>query len=211
MPSSMRNLPSAEERKYLVQDWKELHRKTLEEAIAWALHDAPKPYDFHKTCMWFFLEYRPESQGNPSLAYELIGGKLSPAPDPATTMATSYMAFLPQIEEAYEEEKGNKHFVNVVPTIYVMDSEVMWMTVIYIYTWNLPKYRPNDRPISYRAIHGAHSGLVWRLVGETDNDWAPGLMTKHPNGKKWVWKKHTIDELNAKGIKIPPPGPYIFP
>jgi len=45
------------------------------------------------------------------------------------------------------------------------------------------------------------AGLIFRL-DEVSKTWEPGLMSKHSSGTKWVWKKHTVAQLDIKGIRI---------
>ncbi|KAF9028770.1 hypothetical protein BDZ89DRAFT_1065854 [Hymenopellis radicata] len=197
-------LPSAQERMYLVQDWKELHVKTLDAAVAWAILEAPKPYDFHKTCVWFDLKYRKEAEGNPSLAFEIQSAHLAPAPPAGTPAGMSYAAYMPMIEKTHDEEKSSPGYMAYVPCVYVMDGDAPWLTATCIYRSDIPTYRTGNKPFYYLAKHCASCGLVWRLVGDSGKSWAPGLMSKHPGGGKWVWKSHTVPELAAKGVYLKP-------
>lgn len=54
--------------------------------------------------------------------------------------------------------------------------------------------------IYYVLLYCSREGVVFRLEGDNSCDWVPGLMSKHASGTKWVWKKHTLPELAAKGI-----------
>lgn len=195
-------LPPAQERKYLVEDWIELHRKNIEEALAWALNDRSTPYDFNKQYVCFTVKYRLESEGNPSLAFTLVSAKFADLPPAGTPAALSFSVFLPKVQKCHDEEKGNKGFMAVVPCLYFIDNEVTWLTTSFIYKSSIPHFRFPDRPFYYMIQYCAHYGVVFRLEGDGDNNWMPGLMSKHPSGTKWVWKKHTLAELAAKGISL---------
>lgn len=76
------------------------------------------------------------------------------------------------------------------------------MTAVYIYKSDLPAFRPADRPFYSTAKYCTHHGVVLRLEGDGNHNWVTGLMTKNSTGTKWVWKKHTLEELKVKGIAL---------
>lgn len=107
-------IPTAQERKYLLEDWKELHRMPIAQGLAWALHELPEPFDFHKNCFYFVLKYRPESGGNPASAFDVDMAFMGPAPPPETRAGKTYLNLLPTLERSNAEEKakGNPRFMS---------------------------------------------------------------------------------------------------
>lgn len=193
-------LISTEEQRYLLNEWMELHRQGIEEALAWAMHDCSPPYDFRKKYALFMLTYRPESNGNPSLAFELEGAALPPVPPAGTPVGEAISAFLPRLLALHEEEKGHDNYISVVPSIFVIDEEILVLKPWSIFENYLNPFRPSSQPFYWVLRSCSRSGLVIRKYQDTRT---LGLVSKHASGTKWVWKKHTHDELADKGIHNP--------
>lgn len=73
-PQHICGLPSFSEiaeRKVVLEDWVELHRRSIEKALASMIHTSEPPFDFKKQFAQFIVDYRIESGGNPSTAYAL--------------------------------------------------------------------------------------------------------------------------------------------
>jgi len=195
-------LPSAEERIYLIEDWVELYRMAIEEALAWALHDLSTPYDFREQFALFLLEYRRECEGNPALAFEVRFAGLQNVPHVGTPFDETFSAFLPILEALHEKSrtKADGTYMSVIHCLYFIDTEIRWMQPSVIYTLYLNPGRPRNQPFYHVLQASARSGLVWR--NHKDICWVPGLLSKHPSGIKWVWKEHHISELEARGIRV---------
>lgn len=84
------------------------------------------------------------------------------------------------------------------------DQEIPWLTAVMTFTSEIPEIRPKNKTWYYYVEYCAREGVVHRLVenAKTQLDWYPGLMYKNTSGTKWVWKKHTLAELHAKGIAL---------
>ncbi|KAJ6596675.1 hypothetical protein B0H10DRAFT_1827868, partial [Mycena sp. CBHHK59/15] len=80
-------LPSLQDRMRWVEDWVELHRHSLEEARAWAVHASDPPMNFRTHYFRFRLKYRPESEGNPSTAFTLESAQVCVHPPPSSERA----------------------------------------------------------------------------------------------------------------------------
>lgn len=112
-------LPSSKERKYLVEDWISLHQRSLDEAIAWAIHDCSPPFDLSRQYLHFDLKFRPESEGNPSLAFMLVSARVANLPPKSTPLGAAFSStVLIQLEASHEHDKENvKGYVTAVPCL----------------------------------------------------------------------------------------------
>ncbi|KAJ6616419.1 hypothetical protein B0H10DRAFT_2190474 [Mycena sp. CBHHK59/15] len=182
-----------------VEDWVELHRHSLEEARAWAVHASDPPMNFRTHYFRFRLKYRPESEGNPSTAFTLESAQVCVHPPPSSERAALDMV-MSMIETAVAEElaSGATEFLGC---IYWIDNQQVGSTVSYIYDYELPVNRPAHKPWFWFPQYCAERGVVFRLVGGGYNDWAPGLVAKR--GVNWVWAEQSIEEFERQGIALP--------
>ncbi|GLB33298.1 hypothetical protein LshimejAT787_0101820 [Lyophyllum shimeji] len=161
--------------------------KIIQEALAWLCTIAPRrpPLpDFRRHYARFPLKYRPEAEGKPSLTFEIELLQLAICPS----------GFIHHVEL--------KHVG--VRCLYLIDSQVPWLTAQFIDMSEIPPVRPASRPCCHMLRAGSLAGLVWRSTIRNLNviQSEPGMMSKHSGGKKWVWKKHTKAQLAAKGFRI---------
>jgi hypothetical protein len=90
-PQHICGLPPLTERKVILEDWTELHRRSIEQAMASATH--VNPIDFKKQYAHFTLAYRPESGGNPSNAFTLQSTSIENDPPPNTPLGNNFQIF----------------------------------------------------------------------------------------------------------------------
>lgn len=67
-----------QERKWILEDFAEIHRRCFEVALASALTVAHPPIDLYTHIAVFKLSYRLESEGNPSTAFTLDSAAILP-------------------------------------------------------------------------------------------------------------------------------------
>ncbi|KAJ6532676.1 hypothetical protein DFH09DRAFT_1284545 [Mycena vulgaris] len=191
-----------QDRLRLAEDWVEIHRHPLEEARAWALHIANPPLDFRSHYFKFHLKFRPDGEGNPSTSFHLVSAEVCKRGAGGPRDAMSLANYWPMTESAVAEERaaGTKGFLGVFPCLYVIDGAQVWTSASYIYDFELPTVRPEDRLWFWFPKYCADLGLVFRVIGPGHNDWKPGLMKK--KGNKWVWKEHNLEKLAMQGVHI---------
>lgn len=105
-PQHLCGLPSLSERKVILEDWIELHRNSIEEALASAIYTSEQRFDFKKQFAHFVLDYRIESGGNPSTAYTLRSLNFITEPSPSP-----FAVFRKMVEDADVEERGSPGYV----------------------------------------------------------------------------------------------------
>jgi hypothetical protein len=81
-------MPSLQERRYIPEDWNELQRRSIEQAMASI--NRVTPIDFRTQYAYFTLMYRPESGGNPSSAFVLQSISILDDPEPGTPMSPNF-------------------------------------------------------------------------------------------------------------------------
>ncbi|KAJ7666080.1 hypothetical protein DFH06DRAFT_1386091 [Mycena polygramma] len=198
LPRKALGLPTLRYQVRLVEDWAEIHRYTLTQAMAGKFHMSDPPIDFRSQCFEFQLKFRPEREGNPSTSFVLVSADVRRILDHpgASNMAT----MLPEIENAHAEERasGTKGFLGIFLCLYQIDNSQLWVTACAIYAHDIAPVRPSDRPWYWFPKYCAHFGLAFRRVGPPPSPQKPGLMGKESN--KWVWKERTLEELAAQGI-----------
>jgi hypothetical protein len=64
-------LPPIQERKYLLEDFAELHRRSVEVIVASAVHANDPPINLQTQYLVFNMSYNPKCGGNPSTAFIL--------------------------------------------------------------------------------------------------------------------------------------------
>ena len=99
-------LQSYQERQYLLEDFIDLHRYSLQQSMASAIHAANPSFDFRKQFALFSVSYCPESGGNPSMAFKLTSARFVDNPPPDTPMGASFAAFRPLADESDKEDRG---------------------------------------------------------------------------------------------------------
>jgi len=95
-------MPSLQERKYILEDWNELQRRTIEQAMASV--NRVTPINFRTQYAYFTLTYRPESSGNPSSAFTLQSVSIKNDPEPGTPTSTSFQTYRSMVEKSAADE-----------------------------------------------------------------------------------------------------------
>jgi hypothetical protein len=198
-------LPGLMERRRTLEDWVEVHRHSLEQALV--LNNRATPIDFRKQHAVFSLSYRRESGGNPSTAFTLNSAVILNDPPPGSKDAAGFGTFRLTMEEADAEmRRDDPGYIGALPTVYFFDNEFTWMSCTYLNVYahdilKLPEADPafqNDWRCALKYF--TDKGLVFRAVGPTISFWDVGLMAK--SGNKWIWKKKSIKELKSSGINL---------
>lgn len=211
---------SSQDKRLLIEDWADIHRKPLSEALAWAMHDCKPQYDFRKQYFQINLAYRDSSGGNPALAFDVKDVTLSNIPSPGTPTGDQMDYYLKvSVIPFHEEDRVRRGYVSValclcmssalssassgnsIFTDIIDNGEVAWQSGASIYESFIPKYRPLDQPFYYALQHTAKHGLVFRTIDKSKGmKVAMGLLEMHPSLTKWIFKEYTAEELINKGI-----------
>lgn len=64
-------IPSQMERKLLLEDFNEVHRHSVEQAMATLIREGSRPFDFYTEHIQISCSYRRESGGNPATAFRV--------------------------------------------------------------------------------------------------------------------------------------------
>jgi hypothetical protein len=95
-------MPSLQERKYILEDWNELQRRSIEQAMASA--NRVTPIDFRTQYAYFTLTYRPESGGNPSSAFTLQSISILDDPEPGTPTSANFQTYRSMVEKSAADD-----------------------------------------------------------------------------------------------------------
>ena len=116
------------ERQYLLEDFEELHRYTIQQSMASAIDAANPSFDFLKQFAFISLSYCPESAGNPSTSFKLLSAQLvdNPSPGPNTSLGASFAAFRPLADEGDNEFRGSP--VIKAPFFAIIVSILMYLS-----------------------------------------------------------------------------------
>ncbi|KAJ7512537.1 hypothetical protein B0H11DRAFT_485303 [Mycena galericulata] len=183
-------LPSLQEQLRLVEDWAEIHRFTLAEAMAWAFSISHPPLDFRSQYFHFRLKFRPESEGNPSTSFSLVGAEVVPIRGcPLAHLIATKMPYLESVD-AEERAAGTTGFLGMFTCLYQIDNTQAWISTSEIYDGDIPSHRPN-KPWFWFPKYCIDLGLAFRIVGPHTNlnSRKPGFMER--KGKKWVWEEYS--------------------
>ena len=155
-------LPGLMERRRTLEDWVEVHRHSLEQALV--MNNRATPINFRKQHAVFSLSYRRESDGNPSTAFTLNAAVIRDDPPSGSNKADNFENFrLTMVEADAEMRRDDPGYVGAIPTIcevtYVFlwlgntktvldffDNEFEWMSCTYlnIYAHNILKLPEAD-------------------------------------------------------------------
>jgi hypothetical protein len=141
-------LPGLMERRRTLEDWVEVHRHSLEQALV--LNNRATPIDFRKQHAVFSLSYRRESGGNPSTAFTLNSAVILNDPPPGSKDAAGFGTFRLTMEEADAEmRRDDPGYIGALPTVCELtlsivgqrilrlvldffDNEFTWMSCTYL-------------------------------------------------------------------------------
>ncbi|KAF9469562.1 hypothetical protein BDZ94DRAFT_1242722 [Collybia nuda] len=190
-------LPTLAERKRILEDWIEVHRHGIEEAVASAIYVADPPFDFKKQVARFGLEYHAESGGNPATAYILRSLKL--VTEPRSSPLSTFRGW---VKYAEDEEKDTPGYAGHLLCDFTYSDEIApWLTAMPVFKRDLRTLSLAGHMNWLLPLHFAtKQGVVYRLIGPNDTDWTPGLIERQ-DSKHWVWKPKTLEELKEKGIE----------
>lgn len=109
-------LPPIQERKYLLEDFAELHRRSVEVAVASAVHANDPPIDLQTQYLVFNLSYNPKCGGNPSMAFILKSAVVDTEPPEVLGLpiTTNFKLVRPIIANLDAEEKIHPNYGGAV-------------------------------------------------------------------------------------------------
>ena len=109
-------LPGLMSRRRTLEDWVEVHRHSIEQALV-MLHCA-SPINFRKQHAIFTLSYRRDSEGNPSTAFILNSAVIKDDPPPGSADAAGFKSFRLTMEDADAEmRRDDPGYLGALPTI----------------------------------------------------------------------------------------------
>jgi len=191
------------DRRRILEDTVEVHRHSIEQALASAIQMRRPVVDLQREHVLFICSYRPESAGNPSTAFNLHDAVIRQDP----VGSAYYESFrLTMVETDGVLRREDAGYIGAFLTVYLVDNEFTWMTCTYlnIYNHDIPKYPIINGTVRQDWIrvlqYFMEKGLVFRCVGPTIQFWLPGLMVK--KGHKWGWMKRSVQELREQGISL---------
>lgn len=101
-----RGLPPLMERRRIVEDWVEVHRHSIEQALVSAIQTRSPRVDLYHEHVVFICSYRPESAGNPSTAFALHNVIIQRDPDRGSTpLSANFESFRATMVEPDKEMK----------------------------------------------------------------------------------------------------------
>jgi len=196
------DLQAHQERQHLLEDFIDLHRYSLLQSMASAIHAANSSFDFQKQMALFFLSYRPESGGNPSTAFKMTSARFVDNPPPDTPMGTNFAAFRPLLDESDREDREKPGYQGLLVCAYVTDDQFIGrLTALAIFESDLCRQISKHDEWFAKLKFRLDRGLVFRLrEEETRTSWKPGMMRRE--GAKWVWREKSIEEFRQYGIYL---------
>ncbi|KII84971.1 hypothetical protein PLICRDRAFT_57466 [Plicaturopsis crispa FD-325 SS-3] len=207
LPPQIEGLPEPKARQYVLEDWAEAHRHSIAEALAHAI-DLDDSFSMKRQHAVISLSYRPESEGNPSIAFTVTNVEIiDNTASEIVGAAAQFASFLPPFLLSVPVTSPN--WFASIPCGYLVDNDIMWLAAVHLSKEDRPRVRPSDRPWFWSLQHFAQVGVVFRLQKDSQN-WVPGLVdwNKHRDG--WVWKEKTIGELELEGIHLARAGQQWF-
>ena len=119
-------LPGLMERRRTLEDWVEVHRHSLEQALV--MNNRATPINFRKQHAVFSLSYRRESDGNPSTAFTLNAAFIRDDPPSGSNKADNFENFrLTMVEADAEMRRDDPGYVGAIPTICEVTSVFLWL------------------------------------------------------------------------------------
>lgn len=73
-------LPSLLERRQILEDWTEVHRHVIEQALVHAVYTHKPKVDLYRDYVTFHVAYQTESNCNPSTAFKLYNSSIQADP-----------------------------------------------------------------------------------------------------------------------------------
>jgi hypothetical protein len=108
---SKSSLPPLALRKRLLEDFVDIHRRSIEHGMASVIHVAEHPFDFSKQYAFFGLTYDPERGDNPSTAFVLQWAHFHDNPTGDNNMTATFESARPLIEESDKEDRGKPGYL----------------------------------------------------------------------------------------------------
>jgi hypothetical protein len=114
---SANDLPPLPERKRLLEDFVDIHTRSIEQAMASAIHVADPPFDFTNQHAFFSLSYRSDSDDNPSTGFTLDSAHFHHNPKGDNPLAANFDAFKPLAEENVVENQRRPGYLGLLTCI----------------------------------------------------------------------------------------------
>ncbi|KAF7984940.1 hypothetical protein HWV62_9861 [Athelia sp. TMB] len=201
-------LPSIMERRQIIEDWCEVHRHMIEQALVHAIYTRRPKVDLQRDFALFLLTYQPESNCNPSTAFKLHGAEIGPDPRDSVYGPAHRSFRETMVAQDALMRREDAGYIGAFLTVYQYDGQSTWMTCTYLnaYTHDIPKF-PRTMPVEryeeewYQVLKFfTDKGVMFRAVGPTVQYWLPGTMERSRN--RFLWRKRTMEELKGMGIEF---------
>jgi len=209
LPVRNSEIPPILQRKVILEDFSEIHRRCFEVTLASALASTEPPIDLYSQIAVFKMSYKPASQGNPSTAFTFES--ISILPDQLALESLNVPSFLHpvfaeqitifrnMIAQGERDDKRDPRFLGWFVCIFFVDGDIPWVTGHGVSTLTtLPLSPEEHKQWASTLKRCVESGVVYRVVGGSQSRWAPGLMEK--KGKTWVWTHVPRQVLEESGL-----------
>lgn len=195
-------LPPLKQRISLLYDWIELHRWTLDKIITDSMHveyGGPRSFDFKRTCFVLDLAYRPECEGNPSIAYGV--GKVNYEPTSELMKLESFKEGSDANEVTFRQFDA-KH--RLVDQHHAGTLNVIFFIKDYNIAapWPVRDVPPLTPPFPMWKLGLQIFTTLGHVVRQIDDseDVYYGRMKKQ--GQEWCWVRYTLEE-QAQLLRTP--------
>jgi len=168
-------------------------------------------FNFEEDFFLYRLSYRPDSGGNPSLAFRIDSGAFHPLAeileDPRMVELFEAGRATRDVNVAMIKAESND-FVGLLLVLYRMEDFALWEPIPQ-HTLHPIQTEPSLREFFHskwleRLQRSVEKGHVMRKVDLHDTMWKIGNLRKV--GNKWRWVLLTPEELEACGFKRDFPG-----
>lgn len=115
----MLGLPGLMERRRTLEDWVEVHRHNIEQALFSAVNASKTPVDYKKQYAVFDLSYRRGSEGDPSTGFIVNSASIVNDPTPSNSpQSVNLQTFrLTMVEADAEMAREDPGYMGAFPTI----------------------------------------------------------------------------------------------
>ena len=114
---SQSGLPPLTYRRRLLEDFVGIHRRSIAQGMVSALHVADRPFDFSEQHAMFSFSYNPESDDNPSMAFELKWVVFLDNPPGSGRMAATLEASRPLRDYRDREDRGKPGYLGCLACV----------------------------------------------------------------------------------------------
>lgn len=121
----------------MLQDWCSLHRYILRRAVSFAVLKTNEKFDADNQHIFLQVSYRPDCDGNPAMAFVLVGGEIEDDPAPNTPEGRNLESFKATTRVKNAEMRAE-------------DPDLMsWVRCMSQYSTRLPSFQSLIHHISF--------------------------------------------------------------